>query len=81
MFHNDVAKGFKSSQLLLSRLLNVIDRFAELLYILSKTAKKPVMFVFGYKNSKPFKFHRFAVHFDSLNFFTPTHALSHTTMY
>jgi hypothetical protein len=26
-------------------------------------------------------FHRFTVHFDSLIFFTPTHALSHTTMY
>jgi hypothetical protein len=28
-----------------------------------------------------YKFHRFTVHFDSLSFFTPTHALSHTTMY
>jgi hypothetical protein len=27
------------------------------------------------------KFHRFTVHFDSLSFFTSTHALSHTTMY
>jgi hypothetical protein len=27
------------------------------------------------------KLHRFTVHFDSLSFFTPTHAFSHTTMY
>jgi hypothetical protein len=27
------------------------------------------------------KFHRFTVHFDSLSFFTPTYALSHTTIY
>jgi hypothetical protein len=26
-------------------------------------------------------FHRFTVNFDSLSFFTPTYALSHTTMY
>jgi hypothetical protein len=28
-----------------------------------------------------YEFQRFTMHFDSLNFFTPTHALSHTTMY
>jgi hypothetical protein len=33
----------------------------------------------GWRRSS--KFHRFNVHFDSLRFFTPTHALSHTTVY
>jgi hypothetical protein len=28
-----------------------------------------------------FLFHRFTVHFDSVSFFTPTYALSHTTKY
>jgi hypothetical protein len=39
------------------------------------------MFQSVYRHKLETKFHSFTVHFDSLSFFTPTYALSHTTIY